>query len=250
MNNMALSNKATSIRKKLGVDRNSPIDIFALTQNIEKLTLVLYPLGENISGVCMRKKTSTLLAINSKMSVGRQRFSLAHELYHFYFDQEMTTIICPQKIGSKEVREQTADRFASYLLMPQTALYENIEAIKENGEGFLTLEDIVNLEQYYKVSRHALLYRLLKDKQLSPAEALEFKNNVILSAARLGYDVSLYKPLPKEDQKRTFGYYIKKAEELLENDKISNGKYEELLLDAFRDDIVFGKHLDNGAYID
>jgi hypothetical protein len=162
----------------------------------------------------------------------------------------MTTIICPQKIGSKEVREQTADRFASYLLMPQTALYENIEAIKENGEGFLTLEDIVNLEQYYKVSRHALLYRLLKDKQLSPAEALEFKNNVILSAARLGYDVSLYKPLPKEDQKRTFGYYIKKAEELLENDKISNGKYEELLLDAFRDDIVFGKYLDNGAYID
>lgn len=247
---MTLSNQATSIRKKLGIDGVSPIDIFALTQNIKNLTLVLYPLGENISGVCMRKKSSTLIAINSEMSVGRQRFSLAHELYHFYFDQEMTTIVCPQKIGSKDVKEQIADRFASYLLMPQTVLYENIETIKKSGKEFLTIEEIVKLEQQFKVSRKALLYRLVKDKQISQAKAQELQNNVILSAARLGYDVSLYKPLPSADQKRTFGYYIKKAEELFEKGKISKGKYEEFLLDAFRDDIVFGSNLENGTFID
>lgn len=36
------------------------------------------------------------------------------------------------------------------------------------------------------------------------------------------------------------GHYIKSTEQLLENNRISQGKYEELLLDAFRYDIVYG----------
>ncbi len=37
----------------------------------------------------------------------------------------------------------------------------------------------------------------------------------------------------------TFGKYIKIAEELRQKSLISKGKYEELLLDAFRSDIVY-----------
>ena len=36
------------------------------------------------------------------------------------------------------------------------------------------------------------------------------------------------------------GHYIASSEKLLEEELISQGKYESLLLDAFRDDIVYG----------
>jgi len=40
------------------------------------------------------------------------------------------------------------------------------------------------------------------------------------------------------------GYYVKMADDLLAQEKISDGKYNELLLDGFRDDIVFGDEED------
>ena len=49
---MDLNNKASNLRKKLGEDSESPIDIFKLVQKIDNLTLVFHSLGNNISGVC------------------------------------------------------------------------------------------------------------------------------------------------------------------------------------------------------
>ena len=63
----------------------------------------------------------------------------------------------------------------------------------------------------------------------------------VMSMARyLGYDDKLYKPTPPEFQKRTYGYYLKQVEQLRQNNLVSSGKIDELLLDAFRDDIAFG----------
>ena len=41
-------------------------------------------------------------------------------------------------------------------------------------------------------------------------------------------------------QKRTYGYYLKQVEELRQKDFVSSGKIDELLIDAFREDIAFG----------
>ena len=71
-----LMTKAIQYRKELGEDSNSPIDIFSLAQNIERLTLVHYPMGDSISGMCIKGKNgNSVIAINSAMSLGRQRFS-------------------------------------------------------------------------------------------------------------------------------------------------------------------------------
>jgi len=110
--------------------------------------------------------------------------------------------------------------------------------------------EIVRIEQKFKVSRHALLYRLQKDKVLTLSKTKNLQKNVIQSVAVLGYDISLYKPSAVSEQKMTYGYYIKKAEELLSSKKISTGKYEELLIDAFRDDIVYGNTEAEGDEID
>jgi len=237
---LGLYTKALSLRKELGEDDVSPVDIFALAHTIDKLTLVFYAMGENLSGMCIKNDGKPVIAINSAMSLGRQRFSLAHELYHLYFDEAKELTACAKKIGAGNENEKAADQFASYFLMPALALSDSIKKMKENENAKLGITEIVKLEQYFGVSRQALLYRLIDDKKLTSREAERFKKGVIASAISLGFDDCLYRSLPEARQYRTYGYYIKKAEELLEKDLVSMGKYEQLLLSAFRPDLIYG----------
>jgi hypothetical protein len=101
-------------------------------------------------------------------------------------------------------------------------------------------KDVVKIEQNFGISRQAILWRLINDEYLSLEKADTMKSGIIASAKRLGYDDELYIPTPKDKQYATYGKYIKLAEELKDKDAISNAKYEELLLNGFRSDIVYG----------
>lgn len=238
---MDLSNKASSLRKKLGIDIEVPIDIFKLVQKIENLTLIFYEMGKNISGVCYKGPNSSVITINSEMSLGRQRFSLAHELYHLYYDDVKNSSVSPILIGVGDENERKADQFASYFLIPSSSLYSMIEKIKKNNnKNSLEKEDVINLGQFYGVSHKAMLYRLQNDGYLNEEESKNLEISVIESAARLGYDTSLYRSPVKSQKNMVLGHYIKSTEKLFEQDRISLGKYEEFLLDAFRYDIVYG----------
>lgn len=238
---MDLSNKASNLRKRLGEDGESPVDIFKLVQKIENFTLVFYPLGTNISGVCYKGETSNVIVINSDMSVGRQRFSLAHELYHLYFDDSTVNVVSPTMIGSGDENEKKADQFASYFLIPSSSLYDMVEDIKENeNRKELTIEDVIRIEQYYGVSYKAMIYRLLNEGYLKSEQTKDMEIGIIETAAKLGYDITLYRPSPGNKKSIVLGSYITLSEKLLEKEIISQGKYESLLLDAFRDDIVYG----------
>lgn len=238
---MDLSTKACSLRKKLGEDCDSPIDIFNLVQKIENLTLVFKLLGKNISGVCYKGQNSSVIAINSEMSIGRQKFSLAHELYHLYFDDSTTKSVSFNPIGSDDEIEKKADQFASYFLIPQSSLYDMIVDIKaKENKKDLSIEDVIKIGQYYGVSHMAVLYRLLNDNFLQKEQVKQMQVPVIETARKLGYDTALYRPSGDNKKQTTFGHYIKSSEKLLEIERISNSKYDELLLDAFREDIVYG----------
>lgn len=114
--------KAVELRKQLGEDENSYIDIFALATQIKDLTLMLYPMGDNISGICIKNEGANLIAINSEMSYGRQRYSLAHELYHLFYDSSDGISISAKSFEDKNENEIIADWFASYFLAPYNAL--------------------------------------------------------------------------------------------------------------------------------
>ena len=232
---MQILKKALQIREELGIEESSPIDIFALVQNIPHLSLVLYPLGKNISGMCIRIGKDTVIAVNSGMSVGRQNFTIAHELYHFYFDETGKTVICNNKvIGGGNTIEQNADQFASYFLIP---LGKEI-VFKDASE--ITFEKIIESEQYYKVSNQAMLYRLVDENIISQSQADLYKKNVIKTAESLGFDISLYCASDENKLYKTYGYYIKQSQQLKEKEMIADSKYEQLLIEAFRSDIVFG----------
>ncbi len=247
---MELRTQAEQIRRRLGEDSTSPVDIFSLVSTMQKVTLVLYPLGESISGACIKSPTSTVIAINSTQTLGRQRFSLAHELYHYFFDETDHTTICPAKIDFGDSEEKNADWFATYLLVPPVSLAERLASWNNGSKRKITVNDVVRLEQYFQVSRKAILFRLREENLITEDAAKKMEQNVKASAFALGYGSTLYEPRAKDTQKTTFGYYIEKVQSLHDDNKISDGKYEEYLLDAFREDIVFGPDSGEDEYVD
>ncbi|NLM36967.1 MAG: ImmA/IrrE family metallo-endopeptidase [Firmicutes bacterium] len=249
LDKMELWKKAISIRKQLGEDATSPIDIFALAYSIDRLSIVFYPLGKHISGICIKGDRNNVIGINSSMTLGRQRFSMAHELYHLYFDGDMVAV-CSKKIGVGSEKEREADQFASFLLMPPDALSNMIKKIKKSPSDRLSVEEVVRIEQFFGVSRQALLVRLIEEKELTRQEAESMQQNVIWSAGSLGYDDTLYKPVPENKRYQTYGFYIQQAKRAFEQGLISNGKYEELLLSAFRSDLVYGDADERGEVLD
>ena len=245
LDKLNLSTKAQELRESLAEDANSPVDIFSLVSQIEGLTLVFYPLGKNISGMCVKDKDIKLIAINSTMSYGRQRFSLAHELYHLYYDDASGFNVCSRILDPKSENEKCADQFASYFLAPYKSLRAAINKVIKKGS--LSMQNVIALEQYFGMSHLAMLWRLVSEGYLSQEKLDDYNYGVISAARTLGYDDKLYNPTPIEFQSRTYGHYLKQVEELRQNDLVSSGKIDELLLDAFRDDIAFGLDDDQGG---
>lgn len=239
---MEINSDAISLRKDFGIDMYSPINVFPLLMNLVNLTVAFYPMGDNISGACFKSDSQKLIVINSNSTYGRQRFTAGHELCHLFFHEQLGSVICPNSIEkTKDVKEKEADKFASYFLAPDEALKDFIfKNIKVKNKEDIDINHIVTIEQHFGLSRMATLQRLIDDNYLSHEKAKTMKKDVILSALKLGFDIKLYLPSPEEQKYSTYGQYIKFTEELKNKELVSDGKYEELLLDAYRSDIVFG----------
>lgn len=236
-----LNSNAIKIRRELfNEDAYSPIDLFALINNFNNFTIVFYPMSDRISGMCIREEYGNIIAINSSLSYGRQRFSAAHELYHLFFEENLRSVVCEKDIYDvKSDSEKEADIFASYLLAPYDALKAYIERNNMLNNHNWNMEDVIRVEQFFQISHQAILYRLVSDGYITDETSNRLKKNVIRKAIRLGYDDKLYKPSLKEKQYYSTGQYIRDVEESYTRELISTGKYEELLLDAFRADIVY-----------
>lgn len=247
-----LMTKAARLRKHLGEDSSSPVDIFALALSIENLTIVYYPMGDNMSGMCIKgQEKNNVIAINSAMTLGRQRFSLAHEFYHLFYDKTMISV-CAKKIDSGKDIERSADMFASYFLMPDAALQEKAEKyVEKRDDKQLELNDVIRIEQYFGVSHQAAVFRLMHTPYLNNERGSNYLNTPVRRQAEsLGYSSDLYRPSPEERRYMTYGKYIDQTEQVLSKELVSYGKYEELLLDAFRSDLVYGDEREDGDVID
>ncbi len=235
------SRLAETLRADLGKDNLSPIDVFACAREIPSLTTVAYPLGESISGMCIKHEDFSLIAFNSAQTLGRQRFTLAHELYHLFFDDAATAVICPKSTKRYSETEWTADAFASYFLLPYHALRNELKtrglASEKAADNDHLLAAIVGIEQKFGLSRMALLVRLQDEGVVTDEQKDAFSRNVKASARHLGYPTTLYEPRRGRSARMADGDYIERLCSLFEQGAISQGKAEELLADGFRDDI-------------
>lgn len=117
--------------------------------------------SKDFSGLLIRKESRALIGVNSSEGSTRQRFTIAHELGHFYLHPQKDTFVDYRDNSEgviRTTREREADMFAAALLMPRTLLQRDFKNLSK--EGF-TEDELQLLVKKYQVSEKAMRFRLL-----------------------------------------------------------------------------------------
>ena len=240
-----LNAEAVELREAYGYFNKAPVDIFSIVLSNEHYTLMRYPMSEHISGMCTADGNSKIIAINSAMSLGRQRFSAAHELYHLEIEKIGGSICKNNSFDEMSDSEKEADMFASYFLLPYEALRWYAE---ENEVSEWSIVEIIKISQFYQISYQAILFRLRKEERISNAQYQELiKKNPSTEARKIGVNLNLYKRNPDNFEESTIGEYSRLLEEAKDKDRITASLYsqyaaEGLCLDKMNyegDDFVY-----------
>ena len=109
--------------------------------------------------------------------------------------------------------------------MPEEGLLDFISK-EEIINRTVHLATVIRMEQYYSVSRLALLIKLKSCKLITEARLEELRVQVKDSAKQYGYDTSLYQP---GNEGLIIGDFGEKARLLFEKEIISEGHYVGLL---------------------
>lgn len=226
---------AIEARKKLGIDIFDPIEnISNLLQKKANISIIKKRLTNDISGICSKSDDGIMaILVNTNFSLGRQNFTLAHEYYHLMYDKNLDKY-------DKE-KESKANTFASYFIMPKEALDYYLE--KKNipkKKDILTPNDIIEISSYFRLSYLATIVRLEKsEKLLSKDKSIEYqKINAQELAISRGISTRLYTATQEDFLAKSD--YVDEVKKALENNKITEGKYESLLLEGGFEDVVFG----------
>lgn len=216
---------AAQFRARVGLSSSEAINIKSLLRKLNIITL-FKPLSNDFYGMSLRASNNmSFMLINSNNPKGRQHFSIAHELYHIFNDKNPKPHFCGLS-SEKNVTEQDANAFAAAFLMPKSGVLTFISS-SELKSKCVDLATVIKLEQYFSVSRSALLVRLKSCDFISQKcynELVEVKP--IESALLYGYDTDLYKC---GNEGLFIGDFGEKARRLFEEEKISEGHYNELL---------------------
>lgn len=137
--------------------------------------------NDSLAGFC--------IAVNSEMTLGRQLFTLAHEMAHAFFHSQSADVWISFP-GAPQARERFADLFAGELLVPEDALI----GLAEDLGGADELADpvtAVQLQRHFGVSYATLLVRLRQEKLISEAIYQELRDvSPSRMALALGYEVN------------------------------------------------------------
>ncbi|MBP6431384.1 MAG: ImmA/IrrE family metallo-endopeptidase [Ferruginibacter sp.] len=230
---LILEKQAENFRNINGFDSDDPIRLKSLLQSLNIITWFV-PIPEDFSGMALKVTNNTntkrFILINSSQSIGKQHFTICHELYHLYIQEDFSSKVCNTGIFNKKIQEPeeyNADLFARYLLLPNRGIIKNIPD-EELSKGKLTLPTILHIEQLYSCSRSALLYSLKKMNLIQNDEYDLWCKNVKRSAAEYGYHTALY---DSGNHHTYVGKYGVLAKELYNKDKISESHYYSLLAD-------------------
>lgn len=221
--------RANKFREEHGLTPTEPVDMYKLLTKLNVLT-VFKDMTDNFSGMAIKSNAGRFMMVNSNDILARQHFTVGHELYHLFIQENFTNRICLVGTFDKKDREEyNADWFASYLLMPEDGIFELLPQ-EELGLNKITLNSIVKLEQYFGVSRLALLNRLMFIDLINKARKEELRNagNIKRSALMMGYSEELYE---HGNANRVIGDYGERAKKLYDRELVSETDFYGLMLD-------------------
>lgn len=232
-----LKKLASGFRNKHGYGNLEAIELESLLIKLNVITL-FRPLSGNLSGMAIKTEGHCFMLINNQHSIGRQHFSICHELYHLYFDENFTPHHSVAGGFDKKTNEYHADVFASYFLMPDDGIL-NLIPNDELKKDKISLSTILKIEHYFNCSRRALLFRL-KELGIITGKAFDsFVERIKVGARQHGYSTKLYE---SGNTGLVIGDFGSKSRKLFEEEKISEGHYIELLGSIGVDILNNGKH--------
>lgn len=208
-----------NFRNKMGVSNEAPIN---LKECLKKLNILVMfkDMTDDVKGVSLKDDETGLSAIliNSRLSIGKQHETIAHELFHILYDEELGTQLPETEVAANE--------FASHLLLPSEGMNLYVDTLKSLDRQAV-LRTILVIENRYRISRELLLQRITQD-HLCSDEILEWVKSVdaIESAEKMGYSRKLYLSSNKDV---LISDYRQLANNLFDNNKISEGHYTELI---------------------
>jgi Zn-dependent peptidase ImmA (M78 family) len=224
MNKELLEKKANEFRKKLGLGSETTIRLKSILSQLNIIT-IFKPLGGGFSGMAIKIKNDDealkFILVNSNHPLGKQHFTICHELYHLFVQENFTARSCVTgKFNIQDREEYNADWFASFLLLPEAGI-KSLIPDKELGKNKITIQTILKIEHFFGSSRAALLYRLSKLNLISQEFYDKHKVNVKQSARDNGYLTDLYEG---GNHQEFIGNYGSLARELFDEGKLSESQ--------------------------
>jgi Zn-dependent peptidase ImmA (M78 family) len=151
--------------------RHPPVPVDKIVRKLN-LLLASLPADDEISGAIVRKDGRVVIAVNPAHHINRQRFTIAHELGHYFLHEgleehvdENFRVAWRNADSSKAINwvEIQANRFAAELLMPTSFLQSDLDALDRIDKRTVAL-----LATKYVVSPEAMKIRLSQLGILGP----------------------------------------------------------------------------------
>lgn len=126
----------------------------------------------DLSGVLVKQAAKSTIGINASHPKTRQRFSIAHEIGHFWLGHAGDMFVDEAKGRASivfrdgrssegtEVPEMEANRFAAAVLMPASLLIVSLKRVVNAGTALSEKEVVAQLAREYQVSPQAMRIRL------------------------------------------------------------------------------------------
>ena len=231
-NQIILENQAIRLREEMQVRSTDSVSIHQILK-YKHIVAFFRPMGDHLSGMAIKVQKSgdaepkRFMLINTSDVYCKQRFTCAHELYHLLFQAEFQSSYDVDVYGSKDPEEVNANKFATYLLLPETGLRQLIP-MEEQRKDKITMATLLMLEHNYRCSHQALLFRLRHLDIVTESFLDAHQNHIMQTALEYGYNLSLYKPTNNTE---LVGDYNVKARALYDAGKISQAKYYSYLRD-------------------
>ncbi len=144
---------ARRARTHLGLGDEPLPDLVELLEERLGVHVAVEPLPEGVEGLCIRLEDFCLALVRSQPVVGRERFTLAHELGHLLAGDAEPLHLDEQLFG-QGLQEIRANAFAAHFLMPEAGLRKRVRGRSVDGQV------VCELQYAFGVSLEALLWHL------------------------------------------------------------------------------------------
>lgn len=186
------------------------IDRLEISERIN-IKLIRTPFSNlSLAGFIGFKHGEFVIVTNTNKTLGSERFTIAHEIYHLLEDRvyiKNNSVIeeIEDTVEAKcnDIKEVMANAFAAELLMPKSDIVDSVHELTKGGSKKVESIIVIRLQQKYGVDYEAITKRLhevnkiTKDEQRELNEFAENKLDLEKMTKNLGYSNELN--LPSKD---------------------------------------------------